>query len=215
MNRVKYRRSRRINGVKFINFKNPNLQLCLLALLIIAGVAAGSLIFRGSGAKSSGFGSFLQDAFTSTTKTKNFFALFFSSFLSSSLLIAGLFVCGLCAAGLPGLLFIPFFRGAGLGYTISYIYFQYGVKGVAFTALCIIPEAVLTSLAIVVSSREGIAFSVKICSILLPFHSNPKQEMWKYFQEYCRKNAGCFLFIAAAAFLESLTSLWLSGYLIP
>lgn len=196
-----------------INIHNPNFQMALLAVLILAGVATGSYIFKGAGSQISNFGMFLESAYTSATKSKSFLTLFFSSLFSSSLLILALFVLGLCAVGIPGLLVIPFFRGAGLGYTISFLYYQFGVKGVAFTALCIIPEAVLTSIAIVVSSREGIVFSLRLCSAILP--SGGSQGLWGYFQDYCAKNAACLLFVAAAALLESLTALWLSGYLIP
>ena len=64
-----------------------------------------------------------------------------------------------------GMFMIPpvlFVRGFGLGLTSGYLYAAYGLKGILFNALIILPGAFLCCLALLLAAREGVDFSRRI-----------------------------------------------------
>ena len=186
-------------------------QILALTVLILIGILIGTLLVKNNGVDNQGnFSLFLQSAFSDKAVSKDF-SYFISSFFSSSLLLCAAFFLGLCLAGLPGLLAIPLFLGAGIGYTLAYLYSRYGIKGIAFSTLCILPQAVLTSVAVVLSCREGIRFSFKLCAAVSPSGSDNK--LWDSLLEFCYKFVFCFIIVIIAALLEALATMLLSGLL--
>lgn len=183
--------------------------LILVTVLLFAGLISGSMLAKSGG--TGGFEAFLKTAFSLGTGQGNFVNLLVSSFFSTAVLLCAAFLLGMSAFGLPALLCIPIFKGAGIGYSIACLYLQYGLRGVAFSVLCILPGAVLSSIAVIVSSREGIRFSFRIISACSP--TRAQVSLWEPLLLCCRKFVACFVFAAAAALVQSLAVMAFSGLL--
>jgi stage II sporulation protein M len=184
----------------------------LLVLLILIGVVIGALVAKNDGVQNqSSFSFFMQNAFSASTASKGFISLLISAFFSSSILICCAFFLGLCAIGSPAIVLILVFKGAGIGLSIGYLYMQYGLKGVAISALCILPQAVLSSIAIIIACREGIRFSVQLASVVLP--TGKQLQLWSNFLEYCYKFVICFVIVFIASILDALATTGLLGLL--
>lgn len=195
-----------------LHFLRTNYLVILLAALILAGIAVGSLLARQAAVTgNSGFGALLNASFSADTAKKGFTTLVFSSFFSSSVLLLLAFLCGLCAAGAPGFFLIPLFKGAGLGFSMGYLYIQYSLHGLAISALCILPEGLLTSFALILACREGFYYSLKLACIVLP--TGRQFSLWDDFLTYCSRFLVCFGLALLGAVLEALLITGASSYL--
>lgn len=178
-------------------------QYLTIAVLIIVGIVFGAILANQAGiVKKSSFSFFVQDMLSKDVASKGFVSLFLSSFFSSAVLICAAFFLGLCAFGQPGILLIPVFKGAGIGLSMSYVYIQYGIKGMGICLLFLLPQAVLSSLSIIVACREGIRFSNTLAKTI--FHGS-QQTLWPDFSNLCYKYVFCFVLVLAAAVIEAFS----------
>ena len=191
---------------------NPKNQLLILIILTLAGVVAGSIIAKnGAAGKSSLLSFFSQGAFTQAAVAKGLFSLITASFLSTALIIVLSFFSGLCAAGMPVLIFLPVIKGIGVGIAFGGFYIQFGCKGIIIAALCLLPQAVIASLAVILSCRDSFRFSVRLVSAVLPVGEQP--QLRAGFPEFCFKQL-IYLFIAlAASILQAFSYTALAGIL--
>lgn len=189
---------------------SPSFQYLMLALVIITGVVIGATLANRAGlGKESGFHIFMQQTLSKETASKGFWALFSSSFFASAILLCAAFLLGLCVLGAPGHIGISLFKGAGIGLSMGFIYIEYGLKGLGICALFILPWAVLTSLAVMVSCREGIRFSFRLAAAVLP--SAGQIRLWEGFCDYCLRYVFCFVLVLIAAAIQALSAIAFSG----
>lgn len=141
-----------------------NRAMVLLSLVLLAGVALGSLYARNAGYGSLERLDFLFAGNFKSRTTQPFLLVFSASFASSFCFILACFLCGL---SIWGAFFIPavvVFRGFGLGLTSGYLYAVYGGKGILYNLAVILPGAFVCCLSILMASLEGIRFSRMIAS---------------------------------------------------
>jgi len=180
-------------------------QYILLMLLIIIGVAAGAFYIKNSGVSKSGLdgtGFFMQDILSSEAASKGFASLASSSFFPVSVLICIAYLFGLCAIGFPFETLIPIIHGVWLGASMASIDIRYGVKGLGICLLFIMPQALITSLAVMVASREGVKFSRSISKAVF---SNAGKKLTASFRAYCCKYVFCFLLVGIASIIEAFS----------
>ncbi|MBR0423689.1 MAG: hypothetical protein IJJ04_03555 [Clostridia bacterium] len=67
---------------------------------------------------------------------------------------------------------IIFFRGFSIGLTTGYLYLIYGLKGIAFYILIMLPGMFIALLSIILFSAEAFKFSVKFAKTLFPHANN-------------------------------------------
>ena len=210
--RSKFKGKRRVSSTQFSIFFRSSYQILLLSFLVLIGILIGSLIAKNGGVQNqSNFSFFMQNAFSANTASKGFVSLMLSAFFSSSILICCAYFLGLCAIGSPAIVLIPIFKGAGIGLSMGYLYIQYGLKGIAISALCIMPQAILSSIAIIIASREGLRFSVQLASVVLP--TGKQLQLWSNFLDYCYKFVICFVIVFAASILDAIATTGLSSLL--
>lgn len=136
-------------------------------------------------------------------------AVLTASAASSFLFLLACFLLGLSLWGTALIPVVPFFRGFGFGLVSGYLLVTYGLKGVLFQLLVILPGAYLGMMAILYAAKEGSHFSRNLTGHFL--HKNEKQlepiAFSRYFTRFCR-----FLLLAlAAAAIDALTALCFSG----
>jgi Integral membrane protein DUF95. len=186
-------------------------QYILLMALISAGAAVGAL-YIGSihpdKSKLAGTGFFMQDILSSGAASKGFVSLAVSAFFPVSLLLCAAFLLGLCAVGSPLELLVPVVHGAWIGSCMAAIDAQYGMKGLGICLLFILPQALLTSAAVMVASRAGFRFSRSVSKAVF---SGVQANLTVPFRRYCSKFVLCFLLAAVAAMLAASSILIFSN----
>jgi hypothetical protein len=187
-------------------FKSATLNSYLaLMLLILAGAVIGAFYIKDSGVGKSGLegtGFFMQDILCVGAASKGFALLVASAFFPVSMLICAAFMLGLCAIGFPFEALVPVIHGVWLGASMASIDIRFGVNGLGICLLFIMPQALITSTAVMVASREGIRFSRSISKTVF---AGAQKNINVAFRTYCYKYVVCFLLAAAASIIEAFS----------
>jgi len=75
-----------------------------------------------------------------------------------------LWIAGLSVIGVPLILFLVFFKGVVLGFTIAFILKELGIKGILLTGVTILPQNLIIIPVIIITSMIGILYSISLIS---------------------------------------------------
>ena len=145
-----------------------NRKLFILALTYITGMLIGVLVMRGAGDLMTRSVEASFTAFVTQRQSQSFGMTLFYSLASALPFFAAAFICGVCLVGVPGAFLIPCFKGLGLGLTAGYLYAVYGMQGMAFSALLLVPFSLVSAVALLLACRESWGFSLMLFKGLLP-----------------------------------------------
>lgn len=193
----------------FFEALRNNRALVFLSVLLLCGMVFGAIFARSAG---SGALEKLDFLFLSNYKARisqPWTSVFMASLASSFVFILFCFLCGLSMWGMFCIPAIPFFRGFGLGLTSGYLYAAYGLKGILFNALVIIPGAFVCILSILFAAREGIQFSKKIaaCGVMV----EKKGYSWPPLKAYFSHFGAVIVIAFAAAVIDLLMAVCFAG----
>lgn len=183
-----------------------NKAICLLALLLLAGMAVGAVVSRNAGFRSISRLDFLFAGNFKARLDQPFVIIFSASFASAFLFILACFLCGLSIWGAFLLPVIPFFRGFGLGLTSGFLYAAYGWKGFLYNLSVILPGAFLCCIAILIGTLEGMRYSR---SLALHKIYSPGGKPIKIYITRFAAILGC---ACVAAILDTLMSALFGGF---
>ncbi len=182
--------------------KNKN--LIIIYLLFLVGLLCGVMVIKNASDAFSQFVGSLVKNFIEQRNTQGFTLVFWNSFLSALPYFLALFLFGVSPAGSAVVPSILFLRGLGIGLICGYLYRFFIIKGIAFSALLIIPAAMLVSFIFILASRESFGFSLILARLVLP--SSPAMRLSGDFKLYCFR----YLFLAGLLLLASLVDAVLS-----
>ena len=137
---------------------------------------------------------------------------FVSSFASSMIFLTAVFLLGLSLWGeIAGI--VPFFKGYGYGLSVGYLYGAYGLKGIAYNILVILPGIFISSLAITAASLIAVKNSVSMVSLFrrCPVKDDPHEQMKRYMISMLWCLFACAV-SAAADMLFSLCFSWIFDF---
>ena len=126
------------------------------------------------------------ETFFNIRKTGNFGAKFANSllFVLPSALLS--FVCGTSVVGCVLSPIFLMYKAFILGSYAGYIYEVYALEGIIFNALVLIPSAVVSAFALLLSVRESIAFSVALSQLCIK--GRKSINIFFDFKSYCYKH---------------------------
>ncbi len=187
-------------GTGVIKIISKNNVILLITLCFILGVLAGVLLFKSKNAE----GTYYAEEFTKVYKglSGSFTQKLSFSFFRILPYAAALFLSGTCMVGaviVPGIVML---RGAVLGLVMSYAYATFGLMGIVFNLLILIPSAVLSTISIILSAREALGFSVSIVRLAMPSVNPPGIE--QDFKFYCLRQMFVFLFFCTSAMVQAI-----------
>lgn len=138
-----------------------NYILVILMALFVAGMIYGSLIVRSESSE-------LFERLSALTSSYlhadgSFVRIVARSFTSGVAFIIVAYLFGYSAIAQAATVFIPMFKGLGLGLATGYLYANYGIAGAGYCLLIILPQTIVCMFAILVGCRE----SVKLSNLLL------------------------------------------------
>lgn len=189
------------------NTFQANGLLIVLTTLFISGLVVGALCVRTAGGEVLGKMAQLFQNYTQVRAQQSMFQNFSNSFIAGAIGILLLYLLGLTAWGTPLILCIPAFEGMGIGMTSGTLYADYGWPGFGYSALIIVPGALISTIAILLSARESIRYSANIFlehCLLRTSHHQP-------FKNYSIKFLVLMLLAALAATIDMMTIQFLAG----
>ena len=137
----------------------------LMAVLII-GVVAGTLLLKFTGESYRTVLMRMTDAFIESRKSRSFIKTLSSSLFSTSIYLVIAFFVGYFAFGKPISIFVPFFKGLGLGISMADIFARYSTGGFKICLIIILPGVLIESLAIITASKESARASLRIFAFI-------------------------------------------------
>ena len=191
-----------LKNLKLTEFIFKNNILVLMALLFILGIAAGTFSFSALKPLQNYSAAFIE-RFVSDREGSAFFKILLDSFMHSMLMLMIIFTLG---TSMLGVVLAPLsltVRGVLYGVT-AMLYSEYGVKGIAFNAVLVLPSAIIFIIALLLAARESLRFSLVITKMSLP--STPSANLSFDFKNYC----GRYLFISLIVLVSAVTDALLS-----
>lgn len=182
------------NIIKFI--KNNRISL-LLSLLFLIGVIVSVVLYRKNFLENK-IPIWLSNYYFSLRVTSMFISLF-KSFLSLLLIIVLFFICG---TSMMGIITVPISisaLGFIIGSFVANIYSQYSIKGVAYTAVILLPSALIFLVSLFNTCKHTISFSLTLTK--LTFTNTASKSISEEFKTYCFKYLSLLIFtLLSAAF---------------
>lgn len=184
-------------------------MLALLAIILLAGMICGAIAARNSDETMLARLDFL---FSSNFQMEDqaMIETFAASFASTFLFLLAIVWMGMSLWGTVLIPVLPFFRGFGLGVSSGFLYATYGWQGVLFHTVVMLPGMVVSSVAILLSAREGMKFSKDL--IGASFSSGKKgRGASPALREYLTRNGMILIVGAIAALLDMMLTALLAG----
>lgn len=181
---------------------NNKLFIILLSVLLI-GMAVGVSIYS----KSEVLSSFAESSLTDFLNDRNgraFGNIFLSSFFSSMLFLLLIFLAGTSLLGIVLSPLLVGFLGFFYTNTATYIYSVFGIKGVAFYAVIIIPVAVVFLLTVLSAAKYSVLFSYVIARMTFP-RSAPAN-LYEEFRKYCIRFSLLILLVVLSSIVDASLS---------
>lgn len=141
------------------HYTKKNTGLLALGVLFLAGVLLGTLLLRTAGGETLRLLMEMVGAFVENRRDQSLFQNFVSGATSSLVFLAVLFVSGFCAVSQPLVVAAPLFRGLGVGFSMASLYAAHGVQAAGYIAVMMLPDTVLSMLAILLCCRESLRLS--------------------------------------------------------
>ena len=188
-------------------FQKQNIFYLLLFLFIL-GMMYGSVLLKEDNTSLLKNLASIQDVYIRDKLNQSVFLTICNSFVSSGLFFAITFLCGFSAIGQPFTLLVPFVKGLGIGSSIGYLYLNYGIAGIGYSALLMIPSAIISIFSLVLSARESIRLSNTLASLFL---KGSIQISKAAFRLYLLKHFILLIFILISALLEGLLTFLFAG----
>ena len=180
----------------------------LLFAVFFVGMMYGSILLRD---KSGGFLKnlgIIQETFLADKAEQSVFQCFCGSLGSSLLFFGCSFLCGLSAVGQPLAIASLFLKGLGLGSSMGYLYLHYGLSGIGYSALFLLPSGAVAVFALLLSVKESLRLSNLLFSALMQGREQISKTVWKL---YLCKHGILLLILGLSALIDTLITFFFAG----
>lgn len=169
---------------KVLDYVTLNKIFIILCAVFISGIAIGSIFLQ----KNSWLSQTTKTLFESYISVHNenpFFKKLLVCFSRYLIVLVLYFLSGSSMLGVAVTPFITAWQGILFGAVSSYLYQTYGLSGIAFNAIILIPPAVIFTICCFFAARYAIDFSLTVAKLTLP-RSKPTS-LYISFKNYCGK----------------------------
>lgn len=180
-----------MNKNKILDLLNEHKKFIYPVLMLVAGLFSGVILYKYA---NESFSKAISELFTINeapfiNRFINNLSLYFSIYFLTILL-------GLCLIGFPILNIIPLLIGVELAIKLSYFYVTYNVKGVAYSALMIAPEAAAYTTILVFAIVNSNALSKNIYDLISKKEGTTEEINLKSYLKYFLVYAVIIVFIS-------------------
>lgn len=173
-----------LKKLKLFDYVTLNKIFIVLCAVFIAGLAIGSIVFSKNKQLLQYTESFFK-SYISVHSDNAFIKKFLLCFLRYLIVLILYFLSGSSMFGVAVTPFITVWQGILFGSVSSYLYGTYGLSGIAFNAIILIPSAVIFTVCCFFAARYSIDFSLSLAKLTLP-RSKPCS-LYINFKNYCGK----------------------------
>lgn len=206
-----------INKFKCINknkeityFLKNNKLLIFLSIILILGMVFGSLGIKFIKLDTIKKLDFLFATDFSERNSQPKVYTFIASFSSSYMFTLLILIMSLSFFGSVTIPIIIFFRGIGLGITSGYLYLIYGLKGIAYHILMLLPGVFISSVAILLISSYAIKFSIQFASKITP--KPTEDRLWSKLIEYLKKCSYLSIILIFSSIIDMIEMMLFSKF---
>lgn len=179
-----------------------NKSLAVLACILLLGIFLGSLsIGAMKTTVINKIGVLFLDNFKNRSSEPLFF-IFISSLSSVFIFVLLAFFMGLSVWGFIMVPFVPLVRGICIGFTQSYLYSQYGLYGIAFQLVVLFPGIFVSSIAILLITKEAMALSHSLSNVFIFNETNYKKR--SEFKTYLFRGSCVFALTTLSAIIDTV-----------
>lgn len=179
-----------------------NKSLTVLACILLLGIFLGSLsVGAMKTTVINKIGVLFLDNFKNRSSEPLFF-IFISSLSSVFIFVLLAFFMGLSVWGFIMLPFVPLVRGICIGFTQSYLYSQYGLYGIAFQLVVLFPGIFVSSIAILLITKEAMALSHSLSNVFIFNETNYKKR--SEFKTYLFRGSCVFALTTLSAIVDTV-----------
>jgi len=191
-------------------FLGSNWRLLLLGVLFLAGILLGVSLSASDVA--GGMAEKIAQSYLAQRVNQPFWLTIYYLFLSFFPFAVVAFVSGLCVAGWLVSYGLPLFKGLGYGLAVSYFYRVFGLMGIGYSSLLILPHSFLCGITLLLMCRESMRFSRLLGTNVTP-QGTPKN-LWADFKLYALRH-GCFVVLALfSSILNAFLNWAFSGFFV-
>ena len=183
-----------LKRIKLLDYVTLNKLFIILCILFIFGVIIGAIFFPNEGNILNHVKSLL-DRYITIHTTGNFIKQIIFSFVGYSGILCLYFISGTSMLGCVFTLFLMIWQGIICGGIGKYLYSTYGLTGIAFNAIILIPHLAIFTVCCFFAARHAIDYSILLAKLTFP-HTKPST-LYIGFKCYCGK----FLLFTGIAFL--------------
>lgn len=201
---MKKMRARMYSPVLPVSALIRNWKLILVFCMFAVGLIAGALLMKGEYTGLDDLADNLFESYYMGRQQSGFLSILWLSFLSGFPFFVTAFIAGVSAVGTPVAVLTPLIRGLGYGIITGFLYGDHGLKGVGFCALLIVPQALISTVALLLACREALGFSIVFFTMLTP-KSRPYQ-MFGDFKLYCARFGVLLIILLLSALTDALMS---------
>lgn len=145
---------------------SETVSIFVLMAILFAGVLAGVLLYCTADELYYSKFESISVSFIKKSFQYSFLQLVVNSFAGTFFLVLVCFFLGFGSIFQPVELIIPLFKGLGLGVSLADMYYSLGFNGLLLSIILIIPNAVISSFALIIACRESVRMSNSIRKIL-------------------------------------------------
>ena len=189
-----------LDNYDIINIGKSNKLLIFLSLALFVGMIFGSLAINSVNMEVIHNLDFLFSSDFQERISQSSLDVFASSLSTSAFFILCLEIVALSFWGVALVPSIILFKGLGLGLTAGYLYSIYGLKGVAFYILILLPGIFISSIGLVLFSVDAVKFSRKFAGKVLPKPNTDR--LWDDLTTHLKKAGYCLVMLAFAALID-------------
>lgn len=199
----------KISSNRWSRYIKSQWQMLLTNIFFISGLVSGTVTAVGyieSGNEAIGV---IISGFITSRSTPGFGQVFLSSIMSSLPFLIASFFLGLCAIGTPIIPLLSAARGVGLGVSLGYFYTSYGLNGIIYCLLMIIPGAVISCTALLLSCKESMIYSGSLFGTV--FLHKKDSDISSGIRLYILRYVVCAAMILLAALIDACFTVVFSG----
>ncbi len=169
---------------KLLDYVTLNKIFIILCVLFIAGIILGSTLLLKNSWLSQNVTLIFKDFLTTHSKN-TFFKKFFICVARYILILVFYFLSGASMLGIAITPFVTVWQGILFGSVASHLYATYGLGGIAFNAMILIPPLTIFIVCCFFAAKCAIDFSLCIAKLTMP-KSRPAN-LYIAFKDYCFK----------------------------
>lgn len=140
-------------------------MLLFLLLIFLIGLFIGSLTVSGTSEDNKSFLTNTLKSFTVFNTNSSISSILLSSLMNNFIFFFCAFLTGLMVIGFPLSVMLIFYKGFSVGFTIGFICALYGFKGILISAVCILPQILITSITLILACGKAMQFSLSLFSL--------------------------------------------------